>query len=523
MTNSGYGHGVTEVIAASGFESQAPGIGRNSFTHALIQALTQACQGQPFSAAKLHEMVLRSLKSHTRDHLRDERGEIWTDPHGRPILQRHPSSTPIHCFLTEDRPHRGIILAPLPLKISDSAGIGTSGSSSTLSSIPLGNNNTSTSNPSSALATDILDPRSSETTNVLLSIRLEKDYFEGEMSENIRVWREWIRNMPQEAKNIQVEAIYESFSTLVLFTMPVTLWNLLPNNLAYSFVGFTTSDNKVSAFQELNLDEKQEKSDSQAPSVLNRIMPGIQMPPHSDATDDKAAVRASVQKGVEITNMAMGEHHIFSNQQTTKTAHQPDHLVDPGDQLPTPVPDSKERAPVEVIHEIPKFHQQTNATAGWPLTGFFPPQSKAGWSAFDLVERAKIVRQLLRQIPEEQAHLKIAKLTFLYNIKIIIPGLRSLREIEYLLLRDANVGDDYLNTLDRCASLLQWPLILTQVIMVSIPRRPTPLMWASLTQSLLLDEELSLRPEQEEAETLRIELSQYLEIANNMLSTGQRR
>ena len=97
------GHGVTEVIAASGFEAQAPGAGRTSFTHALTRALTESYTGPPFSVAKLHEMVLRSLKSTTRDHLRDERGEIWTDGNGRPVLQRYPTSTPVHCFLTEER------------------------------------------------------------------------------------------------------------------------------------------------------------------------------------------------------------------------------------------------------------------------------------------------------------------------------------------------------------------------------------------------------------------------------------
>jgi hypothetical protein len=242
------GHGVTEVIAASGFETQTPMPGRTSFTHALIRALTESCHGPPFSVAKLHEMVLRSLKSSTRDYLKDDHGDVWTDPQGRPVLQRQPTSTPIHCFLTEERPHRGILLSPLPTRL-DPAGSISSMDSGKASSAHLGDNASASVSQASS-ATDILDANSITPTNVLLSIRVDQDYFKEDREENIWRWREWIRNIPPEAKGVKIEAIYESFSTLVLISIPVTLWNLLSDNPAYSFVGFITSTNKVLTFEQ---------------------------------------------------------------------------------------------------------------------------------------------------------------------------------------------------------------------------------------------------------------------------------
>jgi hypothetical protein len=492
-------------------------------------------------------MTLRSLKSHTRDHLKDEYGDIWTDPHGRPVLQRHPSSTPVHCFLTEERPHRGIILAPLPIRIPGSIESLDPWPSST-SSTASPSTKPSVSGSKISSVTKVLDHKSSNTTNVLLSIRLEKDYFEDEMSENIRIWREWIRNIPPEAKGIKIEAIYDSFSTLVLLTMPIALWDLLPNNSAYSFVGFTTSDNKVSTLEEMRLGEEQEKADLPTSNQFNSLRTGTQVPsprlrPDLTAGDLEERPAVEILKGshgmlvftnhysvimvrsrgskVEfgIAERAKDHGPEISVEQSNKKSYLSSYRSDSNRHIQIGnILNSKQGTQAVVSQQRLASRDQYWATTGWPITEQLPPRLKPSWSAIDVVERAKVVRQLLRQIPETQSHFKIAKLTFLYNIKIILPILRSLREVEYRLLRDANVGDNYLDTLTRCASLLEWPLVLAQVVMIQIPKRPAPLMWLSLTQSLLLDEDISLRAEQEEAEALRVELERYVETAFRMVS-----
>jgi hypothetical protein len=73
---------------------------------------------------------------------------------------------------------------------------------------------------------------------ILLAIRLEKDDFD------IQAWKECFPcQLPSEAQGIKIEGIYGSFSTLLLLRIPVVIWDLLPRNSAYSFVGFVTSKN----------------------------------------------------------------------------------------------------------------------------------------------------------------------------------------------------------------------------------------------------------------------------------------
>ena len=112
------GQGVTEVIAACGFETQAPAVGPHSFTNALIRELEEGFSGPPISVAELHGMIIGSLKNWKPGLLRDEHGNIWTDPNKRPRYECHKRRTPVHCFLTNETPYRSIMLAPLPTSLS---------------------------------------------------------------------------------------------------------------------------------------------------------------------------------------------------------------------------------------------------------------------------------------------------------------------------------------------------------------------------------------------------------------------
>jgi hypothetical protein len=79
-----------------------------------------------------------------------------------------------------------------------------------------------------------------------------------------------LRQFPSEAKGIKIEGIYGSFSTLLLLRVPVIVWNLLPQNPAYTFVGFITSQNM--AVTESQSIQVADTIKSEAPSSLN--LPG---------------------------------------------------------------------------------------------------------------------------------------------------------------------------------------------------------------------------------------------------------
>ena len=244
------GQGVTEVIAACGFETEAPAVGPHSFTNSLIRELEEAFIGPPISVAELHVRVIGSLKNWKPALLRDKDGNLWTDENGRPRFEVHKRRTPVHCFLTNETPYRSIMLAPLPSRLSHAAVSNIAGATPTkggaTNSSPSQNisEETSSTGPTSVSEAQEHD----KSLQVLLAVRLDDNFLDDSGADDrnkLRTWCEWLKALPNGAKDVSVQGVYQSYSTLVLFNLPLLLWNLLPSNSAYSFVGFVQSQNLV--------------------------------------------------------------------------------------------------------------------------------------------------------------------------------------------------------------------------------------------------------------------------------------
>jgi hypothetical protein len=245
------GQGVTEVIAACGFETQAPAVGLHSFTNSLIRELEEAFIGPPISVAELHVRVIGSLKNWKPALLRDKNGNLWTDENGRPRFEVHKRRTPVHCFLTNETPYRSIMLSPLPSRLSHAAVSNIGGAT------PRKDGETNSTSPSQNVSEDASStgPRSvsesreqDKSLQVLLAVRLDDNFLNengADEGKKLRTWCEWLKAFPNGAKDVSVQGVYQSYSTLVLLNLPLLLWNLLPSNSAYSFAGFVQSDNLV--------------------------------------------------------------------------------------------------------------------------------------------------------------------------------------------------------------------------------------------------------------------------------------
>lgn len=253
------GQGVTEVIAACGFETQAPAVGPHSFTNSLIRELEEAFVGPAISVAELHVRVIGSLKNWKPALLRDKDGNLWTDENGRPRFEVHKRRTPVHCFLTNETPYRSILLAPLRSKLSHAAVSNLEGAShqehETSSSTAPSRSQNDSENAASTVPTNVSEPsEQNKSLQVLLAVRLDDNYFldhsSGDEGKKLRTWTEWLKALPNGAKEVSIQGVYKSCSTLVLLNMPLLLWDLLPSNSAYSFVGFVQSDNLVHRFLE---------------------------------------------------------------------------------------------------------------------------------------------------------------------------------------------------------------------------------------------------------------------------------
>ena len=233
---------VTEVIAACGYESIAPEVGEHSFTNSLVEILAAASKGTPFSIGELHNLILNRLKCWVPSILKDQNGKMKEGIGGRPEYERQPRRTPVYSILCDTKPRRSIMLAPLRKRYSSlSTGPTSNGHAQ---SIDLGTAGTTRKRRRS------LSPGqgSEKCSQVIISVQLRGHELD------IAAWKECIRLFPSEAQTIKIEGIFESFSTLLLVRIPVAIWNLIPDNPAYGFVGYVTSENQATPqiLEELN-------------------------------------------------------------------------------------------------------------------------------------------------------------------------------------------------------------------------------------------------------------------------------
>ena len=190
-----------------------------------------------------------SLKNWKRALLRDEQGDIWRDINGKVQQECHKRRTPIHQILTNETPYRSIFLAPLAPKLAVDLGLRARSSSASSNSIETDSSIAETEETQTTTPTETMGDEQNRSSQVLLAIRISEDYLTTDNREQrIHEWREWIRNVPPAARGIKIQGVYESFSTLILLSVPTAVWTLLPKNPAYSFIGFITSDNMLSSF-----------------------------------------------------------------------------------------------------------------------------------------------------------------------------------------------------------------------------------------------------------------------------------
>ncbi|TVY83362.1 hypothetical protein LSUE1_G002842 [Lachnellula suecica] len=112
--NTDQGRGVTELVAAGGFNTIANGVGPWSFTHALVIELELLSQsGRPFTISKLHNIIVSRMQTQI-----PEEGE-YHENFGFRLKERYV--TPIHVVLTEDRRciSRRIQILPKHRNLSD--------------------------------------------------------------------------------------------------------------------------------------------------------------------------------------------------------------------------------------------------------------------------------------------------------------------------------------------------------------------------------------------------------------------
>ncbi|KAF8849085.1 hypothetical protein BDZ45DRAFT_663652 [Acephala macrosclerotiorum] len=198
---------VTETIAACGFETWAPLPGRHSFTETMTTVLNEWYHRPAFIAAMLHCEILNRLR-HEKPEYRGPRKFEYR-------------KSPIHVLGTNDSKARSVELVPRRPENLDTE-------SSASSTIP---------DPYSMDSlTKVLDNGDFSIPHVLISLALEE-----EQLLDVRQCKKWLQDFPALAKFVTVQGAYRSNSTLLLLSIPVSVWDMLPEDPACVFIGYVHS------------------------------------------------------------------------------------------------------------------------------------------------------------------------------------------------------------------------------------------------------------------------------------------
>ncbi|TVY32307.1 hypothetical protein LSUB1_G008562 [Lachnellula subtilissima] len=223
--------GVNETISACGSETLSTGLDMHLFTNALIDVLDNWSSRVSFSAAMLHSEILAAIKPNWL-----QKGN-WTD---KQIAKTGRMPT---YMIASGGPHSSSI------ELARRRGYDNPNRANANFSQPIPSPNPSQTRIFSKL--DAYNPANLNKTlesgellipHVLVSVALEEDH-----TLEVEEWYAWVKGMPALSAYAMVEGIYKSYSTMLLISIPLLIWDLLPDDPAVFFIAYVLSNNLLTA------------------------------------------------------------------------------------------------------------------------------------------------------------------------------------------------------------------------------------------------------------------------------------
>ncbi|KAH7400228.1 hypothetical protein BKA64DRAFT_477638 [Cadophora sp. MPI-SDFR-AT-0126] len=228
--NSGVGNGVTELLAACSYGGTANGVGRYSFTNALIKELLDFRQRSSFSTGDLYRNIFLHAQFHS-EHGRDRPAPVHL-----PLTKQTSFPRSIHLSV-QRRPkdnakvgEEGCYITEEPLQSCSAPDLSDLGSDSD----PIFEEESAKA--SLGLLEKELVPR------ILFAVRLKENFLPDDLS--MEGLTEWLRTMPLiGVEEVKIEAGFSSFSSLILISVPIAMQAYIPTHPAVFCLGPITSKN----------------------------------------------------------------------------------------------------------------------------------------------------------------------------------------------------------------------------------------------------------------------------------------
>ncbi|KAK0102684.1 hypothetical protein ONS95_006286 [Cadophora gregata] len=237
--NAGGGSGVTELIAACPYNGIANGVGPYSFTNALVTELLELSRKPSFSVGELYSNILIRAQCHIPDLGRD-----------RPA--------PMHIQLTQQSHFPRSIQVSVRSRMETENNLalpeqqlGAPESDLNESSADSSRNEPDTIVKSSALLPTLVPKPVMESfvPRLLFAVRLEESFQPNELSTEMMT--EWLRMIPLIGiQEVKIEAGFNSFSSVVIISVPIAMNAYIPTNPAVFCLGPITSRNKFAELKQ---------------------------------------------------------------------------------------------------------------------------------------------------------------------------------------------------------------------------------------------------------------------------------
>ncbi len=225
-------HGAKQAIAAYTPDQVSLDPGPRSFTATLAETLQKlSLSGRPFSVPKLAD----DLRQQRPQESAQAPGKLANgSAKGNPAAERSPAF-----FTLTPAKGQGIILVPLDPKTAQ------------LQSPP----HSADADPQNAWGSKLKDrPLIPEE---VLDMTLDEQRvlvcttFVGDASPDMAFFNQWLHNLPPTSSKITVEGMFLGPPTMLLISMPHSVWNIVQHDKVCCFLGYISSHNMIHLYQRL--------------------------------------------------------------------------------------------------------------------------------------------------------------------------------------------------------------------------------------------------------------------------------
>lgn len=214
-------HGVKQAIAAYSPEQKSQ-VASRSFTSHLESALLKLSGGRPFTVPRLYEEILVERQL--------DLGGKLTNGASKPASIQDKAPT---FFTLTPGKAQNLNLAPLPPSESES--------SQTAAEV-----DGHASKPDSLFGSKPVTDLIFDEARVLVCTT-----FVGEASPDMAWFNHWIQNSPAVSRNVVVEGMFLGPPTMLLISMPVSVWNVVQTEKVCCFLGYINSHNMLGLYKQL--------------------------------------------------------------------------------------------------------------------------------------------------------------------------------------------------------------------------------------------------------------------------------